>query len=85
MRICTSLVEVGGDEVFEWWYKKAGVMKEGLLWDDGRLEKMGLQWPKAKEGVEVKWYKKDTKWKDRELAMVYIHKQALSRSEVEGK
>ncbi|RVD84584.1 uncharacterized protein DFL_006325 [Arthrobotrys flagrans] len=68
LRICTGSIEIGGDGVFEWWGEKEGVMKEGILWDERRLERMGLQWPMVREGVEVQWYKKDAKWKDRELA-----------------
>ncbi|KAK6345182.1 hypothetical protein TWF718_007108 [Orbilia javanica] len=68
LRICTGFVEIGSDRVFEWWDTTEGVMKEGIMWDERRLEKMGLEWPTVKEGVEVQWYKKDTKWKDRELA-----------------
>ncbi|KAF3242903.1 hypothetical protein TWF217_004922 [Orbilia oligospora] len=70
VRICTGLTEIGGDKIYEWWGKDGSVMKEGILWDERRLETMGLQWPMVKEGVEVRWYKKDTKWKNRELAMV---------------
>ncbi|KAK6520500.1 hypothetical protein TWF506_000752 [Arthrobotrys conoides] len=69
VRICTDLMEIGGDEVFEWWGKDERVIKEGILWDERRLETMGLQWPMVRDGVEVQWYKKDTKWKKKELAM----------------
>ncbi|KAK6505160.1 hypothetical protein TWF481_007081 [Arthrobotrys musiformis] len=69
VKICTKPVEIGEDGVFEWWDKKGGVMREGIIWDERRLERMGLQWPTIQGGVEVQWYKKDTRWKDRELAM----------------
>ncbi|KAK6360660.1 hypothetical protein TWF730_006795 [Orbilia blumenaviensis] len=70
LRICVNEVEIGEDGLFEWWTEREGdIIREGILWDERRLEGMGLRRPVVRGGVEVQWYKKDTKWKNKELAM----------------